>query len=565
MRSLREALRPTLRVETLLLVVALYLVLALNGRWWTEVLAGRSGSHPSTWLFAAATAVALTGLHFVLLAPVASRWTVRPLLTVTVILSAAVAYYMRTFAVIMDPTMIQNVLATDLREARELLSLSMVLSVIAWSALPLAFIWVVRLERVPWPRAFVVRLASISGASLVAAVALLGVSRDLSSLMRNRHELRYLITPGNYIYGLASSSSRRLQRANLEREIVGGDAHLTGIPVPARRPRVFVLVLGETARAANFALLGYDRPTTPELSGKAVIAFRDVTACGTSTEVSLPCMFSSFGRAEYDEARIRNSEGLLDVLVRAGVDVDWFENQSGCKGVCRGAGIHYEKIDPKAQPESCTADECHDDVLVQRLRTRLADIRKDTAIVLHMMGNHGPAYYRRYPPAFRRFSPECATAELRRCSRAEVINAYDNAILYTDHILASVIHALQEHSRSVDAAMLYVSDHGESLGEQGLYLHGIPFSIAPGVQTRVPMIAWLSPEFATTARLDDGCLRRKSDMPLSHDNLFHSVLGVLDVETSAYRGKLDFFRACRQQERAPQRVAASVARRMRAS
>src|SRR6185369_10547056 len=186
---------------------------------------------------------------------------------------------------------------------------------------------------------------------------------------------------------------------------------------------------------------------------------------GTSTEVSVPCMFSPYGRADYDEHRIRSSETLLDVLVRAGYRVRWIDNQSGCKGVCKGPGVEYEKIDVKSDPVLCADGECRDEMIVRRLATELADVHGNTVFVLHMMGNHGPAYFRRYPPAYRLFVPDCATAELRDCTREQVVNAYDNAILYTDHILAQLIATLSAESPRLDSAMLYVSDHGESLGE----------------------------------------------------------------------------------------------------
>ena len=534
-----------LRVETVVLVVVAWLIATVNGAWWSAVAAGRAWSDPANWLFMAAIFVALVALHFVLLGALANRWTVRPLLTVVVIASAAAAYFMRTYAVMMDPTMIQNILKTDTREARELMSWSMVGSVLLWSALPVAFVWWVRIEHRPWLRSFLLRAGHMAGALVVAVLAVLLVSRDFTSLMRNQRELRYLITPGNYIYGLVGNLARGARDARASREPVGTDARLIRLAMAPHKPRVFVLVLGETVRAANFSLLGsYARETTPELAKLDVVAFRNVTSCGTSTEVSVPCMFSQWGREDYDERRIRNSEGLLDVLARAGYVVKWLDNQSGCKGVCLGAGIDYQKIDPKSEPDLCKADECQDGVLVRRLQSELPSVEKDTVFVLHMMGNHGPAYYLRYPPEFRHFTPDCATAELRNCSREQVVNAYDNAILYTDHVLAGVVHTLAS-SAKVDAAMIYVSDHGESLGESGLYLHGLPYSIAPDTQKHVPMIAWLSRGFSVSNAVNPSCVRAKSGDELSHDNLFHSVLGLLDVQTTVYRPERDLFEGCR--------------------
>ncbi|MEO8016710.1 MAG: phosphoethanolamine--lipid A transferase [Pseudomonadota bacterium] len=536
--------RPMLRVETVVLVTIAWLVATLNGAWWSGAGAGRVWTDPANWLFVAACFVALVALHFVLLAPVTNRWTVRPLLTLVVIGSAATAYFMRTYSVMLDPTMIQNIIETDFHEARELISWSLLGSIVLWSALPLAFIWWVRIEHGPWLRSIGIRVGTMVGALLIAFLSIMLISRDITSLMRNQRELRYLITPGNYLYGLTASAVSGMRDARTVREPVGTDARLIRLAEAPQKPRVFVLVVGETARAANFSLLGYARLTNPELAKLDVVPFNNVSSCGTSTEVSVPCMFSQFGRADYDERRIRNSEGLLNVLARAGYVVKWLDNQSGCKRVCEGAGIEYEKIDPGASADLCTGNECFDGVLVRRLEAELTGVRKNTVIVLHMMGNHGPAYYRRYPPEFRRFLPDCATEELRECSREQVVNAYDNAILYTDHVLAGIVHALAS-TPALDTAMLYVSDHGESLGESGLYLHGIPYSIAPEAQTHVPMVAWLSRGFLADNFVDASCLRDKAGDKLSHDNLFHSVLGVLDVQTRVYKPERDIFANCR--------------------
>jgi lipid A ethanolaminephosphotransferase len=534
-----------LRVETLVLCIVIYLVATANGAWWSAVGAGREWSRPENWLFVGCCFVALVALHFVIVAPLAIRAIARPLLTLIVVITAAATYYMHAFAVMLDPTMIQNVLRTDTREAGELLNGSMLTWMLLWSALPVGFIWYVRLSRPPPWRALLIRGGSVLAALGIALLSILPVSRDITSFMRNQREARYLITPGNYLYGLAVNSMRGVADAHAVRETVAADARLLRVAVNAARPRVLVLVVGETARAANFSLLGYPRETNPELAKADVIAFGNVTSCGTSTEISVPCMFSPFGRADYDERRIRNSESLLDVLVRAGYIVKWFDNQSGCKGVCRGAGVEYEKLGPDAAPELCHDAECLDEILARRLQAELRSVTDNTVFVLHMMGNHGPAYFRRYPREFRRFLPDCATAELRRCSREEVVNAYDNAILYTDHVLTKVIRTLTRDASGFDSAMIYVSDHGESLGEHGLYLHGIPYAIAPDTQTRVPMLVWISRQLTGGGDVDARCLRGKAHQPLSHDNLFHSVLGLLDVETSAYRASRDIFDGCR--------------------
>jgi lipid A ethanolaminephosphotransferase len=545
MLGIRNRFRPMIRVETLVLVVVAWLVATANGAWWSAVGAGRDWMQPANWLFAVSCFVLLVALHFVMVAPLAISRLTRPLLTLIVVVTATASYFMRNYAVLMDPTMIQNVLHTDAHEAGDLLNLHMVGWVLLWSLLPVAYIWVVRLQPVPALRAVLLRAGSVLAALLVAVLALLTISRDLTSLMRNQREARYLITPGNLVWGLAANSLHRARDVSAPRETVGGDAHFVKASLVDGRPRVLVLVIGETARAANFSLFGYERDTNPELSRLGVTAFSNVKSCGTSTEISLPCMFSPYGREHYDESRIRNSESLLNVLARAGYSVKWLDNQSGCKGVCKGEGIEYQKLESKFAPDLCEGGECHDAILARRLEQELEEVRGNTVIVLHMMGNHGPAYFRRYPAAFRRFVPDCETAELRHCSREQVVNAYDNAILYTDHVVASVIETLRGHALQVDGAMIYVSDHGESLGEHGLYLHGIPYSIAPELQTHVPMLVWVSRQLTASGDVDNACLRDKVTEPLSHDNLFHSVLGLMDVQTRAYSAAHDIFSGCR--------------------
>ena len=518
------------------------MVATANASWWRALIEGRAWSDASNWGFVAACFIALVAIHFALVATIANRWIIKPLLTLLVVVSAGAAYFMHSYAVILDPSMLQNVLRTDVREAREFLSVSMVAWIVLWSSIPVAFIWWSRILRFPWLKTGAIRVASVAGALVVAVVAILLVSRDVTSFMRNHKEVRYLITPGNVIYGLVVNSVDRVKDVSAVREPVGMDASVIRT-ASAARPRVLVLVVGETARAENFLLLGYPRETNPELGKLNVLAFSDVTSCGTSTEVSVPCMFSAWGREDYEPRRIRNSESLLDVLARAGYSVKWIDNQSGCKGVCKG--VEYVKVDPRSAPDLCEGDECLDGVLVRRVQAELDSITGDTVLVAHMLGNHGPAYFRRYPPEFRRFIPDCATAQLRDCTREQVVNAYDNAILYTDHVLAGFVRALMVKAAQIDGAMIYISDHGESLGEKGLYLHGLPYAIAPSQQTHVPLIAWLSPALTMTGDVSARCLRARIHDTYSHDNLFHSVLGLMNVRTSVYKEDRDIFDGCR--------------------
>ena len=108
------------------------------------------------------------------------------------------------------------------------------------------------------------------------------------------------------------------------------------------------------------------------------------------------------------------------------------------------------------------------------------------------MGSHEPAYYKCYPESFNTFKPACNSLELSSCTNKEINNAYDNAIFYTDYFLSHVISLLKENTPKFEITMFYISDHGESLGESGLYLHGMPYIFAPDSQTKVPLIVWAS-------------------------------------------------------------------------
>jgi lipid A ethanolaminephosphotransferase len=316
------------------------------------------------------------------------------------------------------------------------------------------------------------------------------------------------------------------------------------------RKSLTVLVVGESARAENFGILGYGRDTTPNLSKEnGLIAFTDVHSCGTETAVSVPCMFSNMGRKDYSATKAKNEEGLLDVLKHAGLSVIWRDNQSGCKGTCDR--VTLQDVSNLKDPVLCANSECRDEILLQGLQGFIEHLDQDTVLVLHQMGSHGPEYFKRYPKAFEKFTPVCQSNALNDCSRESIVNGYDNTLLYTDHVLSSLIDILRTHQASVDTAMVYLSDHGESLGEYNLFLHGTPYLLAPDQQKHVPMLIWLSDTYKESFAVNTGCLQEKRNATLSQDNLFHSMLGLLQVTTQVYNPSLDIFAGCRGPAPAP--------------
>jgi lipid A ethanolaminephosphotransferase len=209
-----------------------------------------------------------------------------------------------------------------------------------------------------------------------------------------------------------------------------------------------------------------------------------------------------------------------------------------------------DALDATTRAALCDGDECLDEVMLKGLDARLAALpaerrSKGVVLVMHQMGSHGPAYYKRSSQDQKRFVPECKTNALAECSHAELLNAYDNSIAATDRFLGRTIDWLKAQSTHYDTGMLYLSDHGESLGEYGLFLHGLPYGFAPDVQKHVPMVAWFSDAMRKREGLSNSCLHDTLDAPLTHDNLYHSVLGLMDVSTPTYRPALDAFGRCR--------------------
>ena len=529
---------PQLSTESLVLLCSLFFSLFSNGPFWRAVIV----HPPGQWQLALSLFLMVTGLHAFLMGLVINRWTAKPLLTVLLLVTALATHFMSAYGVYLDADMVRNVLHTDSKESSELLSPRLLVPLLL-TMLPVALLWRVRLRRRNWRRALGVRSVFLGATALVIGCGALMSFQSISSLMRNHREVRYLVTPANYVVALSNVLLASPPGPRKALRPIGMDAKQ--LPRAAgTKPRLLVLVVGETVRAQNWGLNGYARQTTPELAQvDGLVNFTQMSACGTSTEVSLPCMFSPYGRHDYNANQIRTHQSLLHVLDHAGVATLWRDNQSGCKGVCDG--LEIERLEDAQDPALCNGKRCLDEILISGLGAKLAPARGDRVVVLHQLGNHGPSYFERYPARFRRFAPTCDNAELGQCQRQDIVNAYDNAILYTDHFLASTIGLLKSQA-DYDTAMVYVSDHGESLGEKGLFLHGVPYSIAPQEQTRVPMVMWLSPGFASDDGLDLPCLRARASQPASHDNLFSSVLGLMRVSAAEYRPELDLFAGCRK-------------------
>ena len=497
--------------------------------------------------------VFICGLQIAFLSLFAWGKLVKPVLIFVLIYAALGAYFMLSYGVVVDKSMLVNVLQTDLRESKELFSLQLVWVLGLMALLPTVLLWRVKVQSAPFFVQLKHNIVLMLLAIILAVAAVMLTFQSTASVMRNHKELRFMINPLNSVYALGLIVAEPFTRAKLATQAIGQDAK-TGMSWQTnKKPTLLIVVVGETARAANFSLNGYARDTNPELAQAQVANFSNVHSCGTSTAASVPCMFSHLGREAYNK-RSANFEGLLPVLKHAGLSVLWRDNNAGCKGVCSTEPAEYDEMSHLSVADLCQNQACFDEILLHQLDERAANIlnnRKASqanglVIFMHQMGSHGPAYYLRSPQAYKAFLPECVSNNLQDCTQAQVINAYDNTIRYTDHFLAQTIKWLNHHENQYDTAMLYVSDHGESLGENNTYLHGLPYLIAPDVQKHVPMVVWLSPQMQAHSGVSMACLQQQKDVALSHDNLFHSVLGLLDIHTTVYREALDLFAPCRK-------------------
>lgn len=530
----------------LVVLVSLWIATVCNVALWRELsrLPGLSAGQAFTISIALALVIALATTA--LLSLLAWRWTLKPAITLFLLSAAFGAYFMMAYGVVIDKTMMINTLQTDVRETRDLLNWHLLATVLVLAVLPLVLVWRQTVRRAGAGRQLLSNAATLTASCLLLVLVVFLFFQSIASVMRNYTHVRYLINPLNSFYALGAVAAKPFQRDESIVLPLGEDAKLGASYTAQSKPPLLLLVLGETARSGNFSLNGYARPTNPLLAKEDVASQRNAWSCGTSTAASLPCMFSNFGREAYD-SRPANYEGMLDVLQRAGLAVLWIDNQSGCKGACdRIPNVNTVAL---KVPGLCDSGECFDEVMLHGIDERIAALpaerrAKGVVVVMHQMGGHGPAYYKRSPQAVKKFLPECTDNALQSCSREGLLNAYDNSIVYTDKLLASSIQWLKAQEARSAPALLYLADHGESLGENNLYLHGMPYGIAPDVQKRVPWITWLSPGFEQRSKLTTACLKQQLDAPVSHDNYFHSVLGLMNVQTSVYKPALDIYAHC---------------------
>jgi lipid A ethanolaminephosphotransferase len=528
-----------LRPWLLNIVAALILTAGYNQAFYNS-LAAIANTHVSINL----TALLLLINLFLCQLGGSGKWQ-KPWLLLLILISACGQYFMLNYGVLIDKNMLLNALETDLAEVKGLLSSKMLPYFLFNLLLPATLLMITPVSvttsnntKTMSPDVFRY-IATLAGTFGLVIIVVATQYQSYAGVFREHRYLKHQVLPLSAL----TASAGLLARTNAiarSYETYATDA-IQQLPAGSK-PRLIIFVLGETVRSDHLGINGYARNTTPLLSKRDLINFGAISACGTATAQSVPCLFSHLTKSNYNEDIAKHSDNILDVLKRAGVNVLWRNNNSGCKTMCDR--IEQDTHFATDGQYHCEDGHCPDIALLEGLKQRIdqQDNKQSLLVVLHQQGNHGPEYYKRSLEQHKVFMPECRTNMLGECEQQQIINAYDNAIVSTDLLLDNSITLLESLNKRYDTALVYLSDHGESLGENGVYLHGLPYWMAPDAQTKVPMFFWLSDSFRRAAHIDTHCIQQQDKV--SHDNIFDTMLSLFEVKTTKLRAELDLLAGC---------------------
>ncbi|MCT7483871.1 phosphoethanolamine transferase [Aliarcobacter cryaerophilus] len=527
----------------LIALSALLFTLFYNFKFFKDLFAAY-GFSASNLLYFFSIGVVLTFLIIFLLTLFSSKYTTKPILITIFTISAFTAYFMDSYSVVIDSEMIRNSLQTSFKESVDLFSFRLVLYVVFLAIIPSYIVYKTKINYKSLKGEIVSKLKTITLSLVIIFIIIFSFSKFYTSFFREHKPLRYNINPIYWIYSIGNYVHKTLDTAPTVLKDIGLDAKV--VENNSETKELIILVVGETARADRFSLNGYSKETNPLLKQENIVSFTNMYSCGTSTAHSVPCMFSIFPKDEYTYKKGASTKNVLDVLNNTqDVAILWRDNNSDSKGVA--LRVDYEDFKTPKTNSICD-EECRDEGMLVGLEDYIEKNKnKNILIVLHQMGNHGPAYYKRYPKEFEKFTPVCKTNQLENCTKEEISNAYDNAILYTDYFLSKAINFLKKYSNTHEAGLLYVSDHGESLGENGIYLHGMPYAIAPKAQTHVASLIWLD-NGQMAHEYDINKIKQNKDKEYSHDNLFDTLLGLFEVKTEVYKKELDILNEARKED-----------------
>ena len=440
-----------------------------------------------------------------------SRLVGKILLVLFFIINAVAVYFINTYSVIIDESMIGNVLNTNYSESSSFFSIKLVLYVVFLGILPSIFIIKAKIITVTVKKF----LVSISLTLLFLLTLAFANASNWLWIDKNSKTLGGLAMPWSYAVNIPLFYIHQFKKN--EKEILLPDA-----TIKDNQKSVVILVIGESARSENFSLYGYPKNTNPLLSKIPNVSHFNATSDATYTTAGIKSIVEHENTDELYEI-------LPNYLYRNNVDVIWRTTNWGEPPVHIKNYQNREVLMPNCKGDGCD----YDGILLSGLKEQiLASKKNKILIVLHTSTSHGPTYSKKYPAQFEIFKPVCNSVELGNCSHTELVNAYDNTIVYTDYLLANVIKDLKQ-LQEYKSAMIFVSDHGESLGENNLYMHGLPRSIAPKQQYEIPFIVWTS---------DNSARQMKPNKILTQNYVFHSVLNFLNIQSPVYKEQMNIFK-----------------------
>lgn len=439
-----------------------------------------------------------------------SRYVGKFLLVLFFIISAVAVYFINTYGVLIDKSMIGNILNTNYAESSSFFSIKLIIYIVLFGILPGIYIIKAKIINETWKRFGIT-------SSLTLLFILTLVFANASNWLwidKNAKVIGALPMPWSYVANTYLFYKDKFK--SNEKEVLLPDA-----TIKDNQKSVVVLVIGESARSQNFSLYGYKKNTNPLLSKMDNLFHFEATSCATYTTAGVKCILEHTNTDKLYEI-------LPNYLYRNNVEVIWRTSNWGEPPVHIKNYQNRDALMPNCKGEGCNYDE----ILLTGLKDQiLASKKNKILIVLHTSTSHGPQYSKKYPPQFETFKPVCNSVELGNCSQTELINAYDNTIVYTDYILSKVIEDLKQLNE-YKSTMIFVSDHGESLGEKNLYMHGVPISVAPKEQYEIPFIVWVS----------NGSKQVKANKVLSQNNVFHSVLNFLNIQSPIYEEGMSIFK-----------------------
>ncbi len=457
------------------------------------------------------------------------RYLLKPLIIILVFVSAINYYFLNNLQVVIDEGVIQSTVDSFVErnwgEINDLLTFKYFIFLFFLAFLPSIILFFIKIEYPNFKKEVAVRIVFPLFLFLVTGTLIFLNYKNISFIARGISELKTQVIPHYFISNVKDYIDVRV---DANRDFI--KLKYTADQLFPEEKMIGVFIVGETARADRFSLNGYSKKTNPFLEKQNIQNFSDAYSCGTYTAVSVPCMFTLSEYKKYNAHESKFQENLLDLIKSSNIETVWIGNNSSCKHVCdRVKTIDYVDKDSR----NYIGYGVHDEVVIDGLKKILSENKSNKIlIILHTMGSHGPAYFKRYPDEFEKFKPSCRSNEPQSCSADELNNSFDNTILYTDYIISKAINVLKNEEESQNF-LIYASDHGESLGENGVYLHAAPMRIAPKEQIHIPILMWASENLKRKRKLigKNYPTYRESKNKISHEYLPHTILDFFNLKT----------------------------------